>query len=125
MPPADRRARTALTGYLVFVVGLLLAVIASSNQAIANSSIVIGLLATSLPALVAWLYVESISWKGLEHARRTVRGIIGSVAVTLSVAGFLCTLWNFSRLAVFLILAETAIWYLVISGVFYLNQEAD
>jgi hypothetical protein len=125
MPPTGRKTRTALVGYLVFVVGLLLAVIASSNQAIANSSAVVGLLATSLPAFVAWLYIESISWQGLEQARRTVRGIIGSVAITLSVAGFLLTVWNFSRLAVFLILAETGIWYLVISGTFYLNQEKD
>ena len=124
MPAAGRKARTALTGYLLFVVGLLLAVIAS-NQAIANSSVVVGLLATSLPAFVAWLYVESISWEGLEQARRIVRGIIASVAITLSVAGFLLTVWSFSRLAVFLILAEAGIWYLVISGVFYLNQEKD
>ena len=61
MPGAGRKARTAVVGYLVFVVGLLLAVIASSNQALANSSVVVALLATSLPALVAWLYVESIS----------------------------------------------------------------
>jgi uncharacterized membrane protein len=43
----------------------------------------------------------------------------------LSVAGFLLTLWNFSRITVFLIVVETGVWYLVISGVFYLNQEKD
>ena len=111
-------------GYLAFVVALLLAVIAS-NQTVANSSVIVGLLAISLPAFVAWLYVESIAWEGLEQARRLVRGIIGSVAVTFSVAGFLVTLWSFSRLAVFLILVESGLLYLVISGVFYLYQEKD
>ena len=91
----------------------------------ANSPVIIGLLATSLPALVAWLYVESIAWEGLEQARRIVRGMVSAVALTLSVAGFLLTLWNFSRLTVFLIVVETGVWYLVISGVAYLNQEKD
>jgi uncharacterized membrane protein len=54
-----------------------------------------------------------------------VRGIVSAVALTLSVAGFLLTLWNFSRITVFLIVVETGVWYLVISGVFYLNQEKD
>lgn len=124
MPRAIRKCRTAIAGYLAFVAALLLAVIAS-NQAIANSSVIVGLLATSLPALVAWLYVESIAWEGLEQARRIVRGMVSTVAVTLSLAGFLLTLWTFSRLAVFLIVLETGVWYLVISGVFYLNQEKD
>jgi hypothetical protein len=92
---------------------------------VANSPVIIGLLATSLPALVAWLYVESIAWEGLEQARRIVRGMVSAVALTLSVAGFLLTLWTFSRLTVFLIVVETGVWYLVISGVFYLNQEKD
>jgi len=124
MPGATRNRRTAIAGYVAFVAALLLAVIAS-NQVIARSSVIIGLLATSLPALGAWLYVESIKWEGLEQARRMVRGMVSAVAVTLSVAGFLLTLWNFSALAVFLIVAETGVWYLVISGVFYFNQEKD
>jgi hypothetical protein len=124
MPAAIRKPRTVIAAYLAFVVALLLAVIAS-NQTIASSSVIVALLATSLPALVAWLYVESIAWEGLEQARRLVRGIVGSVAITLSAIGFLVTIWSFSRLAVFLILVETGVWYLVISGVFYLNQEKD
>ena len=124
MPGAMRKGRTAIAGYLAFVVALLLVVIAS-NQAVADSSVIIGLLATSLPALVAWLYVESIAWEGMEADRRIVRGMVGAVALTLSVAGFLLTLWNFSRLTVVLIVVETGVWYLVISGVFYLNQKKD
>lgn len=124
MPGAIRNGRTAIAGYLAFVAALLLAVIAS-NQAIANTPVIIGLLATSLPALAAWLYVESIAWEGLEQARRIVRGMASAVALTLSAAGFLLTLWNFSRLTVLLIVVETGIWYLVISGVFYLSQERD
>ena len=124
MPGENRKCRTAIAGYLAFVAALLLAVVAS-NQAVANSSVIVGLLATSLPALVAWLYVESIAWEGLEQARRMVRGMVSAVALTLSVAGFLLTLWNFSPLTVFLIILETAVWYLVISGVFYLNQDKD
>jgi hypothetical protein len=124
MPGASRQRRTAISGYLAFVAALLLAVIAS-NQAIANSSVIISLLATSLPALAAWLYCESIAWAGLEQARRIVRGMVTTVALTLSVGGFLLTLWNFSRLAVFLIILETAVWYLVISGVFYVSEQED
>jgi hypothetical protein len=124
MPGAMRKGRTAIAGYLAFVVALLLVVIAS-NQAVADSSVIIGLLATSLPALVAWLYVESIAWEGAEPDRRIVRRMVSAVALTLSVAGFLLTLWNFSRLTVVLIVVETGVWYLVISGVFYLNQKKD
>lgn len=124
MPGANRKHRTAIFGYLAFVAALLLAVIAS-NQAVANASVIIGLLATSLPALAAWLYVESIAWEGLEQARRIVRAMVSTVALTLSAGGFLLTLWSFSRLAVFLIVLETALWYLVISGVFYLGKEVD
>jgi hypothetical protein len=124
MPGANRKHRTAIFGYLAFVAALLLAVIAS-NQAVANASVIIGLLATSLPPLAAWLYVESIAWEGLEQARRIVRGMVSTVALTLSAGGFLLTLWSFSRLAVFLIVLETALWYLVISGVFYLGKEVD
>ena len=72
MPGANRKHRTAIFGYLAFVAALLLAVIAS-NQAVANASVIVGLLATSPPALAAWLYVESIAWEGLEQA--AVRGV--------------------------------------------------
>jgi hypothetical protein len=124
MPGAMRKCRITIASYLAFVSALLLVVIAS-NQAVANSSVIIGLLATSLPALVAWLYVESIAWEGMEADRRVERGMVGAVALTLSVAGFLLTLWSFSRLTVVLIVVETGVWYLVISGVFYLNQKKD
>ena len=59
----------------------------------------------------------------MEADRRIVRWMVGAVALTLSVAGFLLTLWNVSRLTVVLIVVETGVWYLVISGVFYLNQK--
>jgi hypothetical protein len=124
MSRAILKRRTAIAGYLAFVAALLVAVIAS-NQAIPNSSAIIGLLATALPALAAWLYVESIAWEGLEHVRRIVRWMVSTVALTLSVGGFLLMLWNFSPLAVCLIVLETAVWYLVISGVFYLSQRQD
>jgi hypothetical protein len=118
------KSTTAISAYLAFVAALLLTVIAA-HQAIANSSLVIGLLATSLPALVAWLYVESIPWEGLERGRQIVRGMVSTVALTLSVGGFLSTLWSFSRFAVFVVILETAVWYLVISGVFYLSEVDD
>ena len=51
--------------------------------------------------------------------------MVSMVALTLSAGGFLLTRWSFSRLAVFLIVLETAVWYLVISGVFYLSKEVD
>ena len=51
--------------------------------------------------------------------------MVGAVALTLSVAGFLLTLWNFSRLTVVLIVVETGVWYLVIWGLFYLSQKKD
>jgi hypothetical protein len=124
MAGAIRQRRAAISGYLAFVAALLLVLIAA-NQAVANSSVVIGLLATSLPALTAWLYVESVDWEGLEQAHRLVRWILSVVGLTLSLAGFLLTLWNFSRLAVFVVVLQTAVWYLVIEGVFYLSEEKD
>ncbi len=119
-----RKSTTAISGYLAFVAALLLTVIAA-NQAIASSSLIIGLLAASLPALVVWLYVESIPWEGLERARQIVRGVVSAVALALSLGGFLVTLWSFSRVAVFVVILETAVWYLLISGVFYLSEVDD
>lgn len=119
-----RKSTTAISGYLAFVAALLLTVIIA-HQAIANSALIIGLLAASLPALVAWLYVESTPWEGLERAHQIVRGVVGAVALTLSVGGFLLTLWSFSRAAVFVVILESAIWYLLISGVFYLSEVDD
>ena len=112
----------AISGYFAFVTTLMLAVIVVS-QTVSNSSAIIGLLATSLPALAAWLYVEAIDWEGLEQARRIVRGVVSTSALTLSLAGFVLMLWNFSRLAVFLTVLQIGMWYLVISGVFYLSEE--
>jgi hypothetical protein len=74
IPGAMRKCRIAIARYLAFVVALLLVVMAL-DQAVANSSVVIGSLITSLPALVAWLYLESIAWEGMESDRGIVRGM--------------------------------------------------
>ncbi len=121
MSEATRTRRMAVASYLAFVAALMLAVIAA-NHTIANSSVVIGLLATSLPALAAWLFVETLDWEGLEQARDMIRWIVGVVGVALSGSGFLLMLWSFSRVAVFLIALQFSVWYLLIAGVFYLSE---
>ncbi len=124
MSEETRTRRIAVSSYLAFVATLMLAVIAS-NQTMANSSVVIGLLATSLPALAVWLYVETLDWKGLEQARDMIRWIVGAVGVALSGVGFLLMLWNFSRVAAFLVVLQMGVWYLLISGVFYLSERGE
>lgn len=114
----------AIAGYLAFSAALMLAVIASEGS-VAYAPLIVGLLATSLPALVAWLYIDSGSWMGPEPICRIVRAAAISVAAALSLAGFLLTVWTFSRLAAFLILVEIPLWYLAISAVSYLREEPD
>ena len=121
MPKATRTRRLAISSYVAFVAALMLAAIAA-NHAIANSSVVICLLATSLPALAALLYVDTLNWEGLEPARDMIRWIVGAVGVGLSGSGFLLMLWNFSRVAVFLVALQFGVWYLLIAGAFYLSE---
>jgi hypothetical protein len=115
---------TAISGYLAFTAALMLAAIVS-HESVANSSVIVGLLATSLPALVAWLYADSIAWTGLEHIGRIVRWVVGVVAVGPSFTGFILTVWSFSRLAVFLIFLQIPLWYLAISLVSFLGEDLD
>jgi len=112
----------AISGYLAFTAATMLAVIASEA---ASNRPAVGLLAVSLPALAAWLYIESIGWVGSELASRIVHRAIVSVALGFSLAGFLTVIWSFSRLAVFAIVLETSVWYLAISGLSYLREEPD
>jgi hypothetical protein len=115
---------TAIAAYLAFVAALMLAVIAS-GQSIGYSSAIVGLLATSLPPLVARLYADTIAWANLEHIGKIVRGVVMTVGVALSFAGFILTVWTFSRLAVFLILLQIPLWYLAINLVSFLGEEPD
>jgi len=112
----------AISGYLAFTAATMLAVIASEA---ASNRPAVGLLAVSLPALAAWLYIESTGWVGTELASRIVRRAVVSVALGFSLAGFLTVIWSFSRLAAFAIVLEASVWYLAISGLSYLREEPD
>ena len=116
---------TAVLGaYLFFVIGLLFTVIVSSGS-VARSGTIVGLLAVSLPALVAWLYIESSAWMGPEPLCRIVRIAAITIALTCSLAGLVLTIWSFSRLAAFLVLLQGPLWYLAISAVMYTRDEPD
>ena len=115
---------TVLGAYLVFVIGLLFTVIVSSGS-VARSGTIVGLLAVSLPALIAWLYIESTAWMGPEPMCRIVRIAAITIALTCSLAGLILTIWSFSRLAVFLVLIQGPLWYLAISAVMYTRDEPD
>ena len=112
----------AISGYLAFTAATMLAVVASEGQ---STRPAVGLLAVSLPALAAWLYIESIGWVGAELASRIVHRAVVAVALGFSLAGFLTVIWAFSRLAVFAIVLEASVWYLTISGLSYLREEPD
>ena len=112
----------AIGGYLVFIAALLLTVIVSAGS-IDHAALIIGLLATPLPALVAWLYIESAAWMGPELMCRIVRNAAALVATTCSFAGFFITIWTFSRLAAFVVLLQIPLWYLAISALSFLRSE--
>src|SRR5262245_2985819 len=116
--------RSAIFGYLVFVTALLMTVIVSSGS-IARSTFIVSVLAVSLPALIAWLYIESSGWMGPEPMCRIVRGVVVAIALTCSLVGFLATIWSFSRLGAFLVLVQIPLWYLAISAVAYIRDEAE
>ena len=58
----------AISGHLAFTAATMLAVVASDAQSTRPAAV--GLLAVSLPALAAWLYIESTGWVGPELASR-------------------------------------------------------
>src|SRR5260370_28967660 len=97
----------ASSGYLAFTAATMLAVIASEA---ASNRPAVGLLAVSLPALAAWLYIESIGWAGPELASRIVHRAVVSVALGFSLAGFLTVIWSFSRLGGFGIAPVPPVW---------------
>src|SRR5260370_1606553 len=74
----------AISGYLAFTAATMLAVIASEAG---SNRPAVGLLAVALPALAAWLYIESIGWAGPELASRIRHRAFGSVALGFSLPG--------------------------------------
>jgi hypothetical protein len=123
-PNRQPDSTAAILGYFVFVAFLMFSVIAS-GMPITRSSVIVGLLATSLPALGAWLYIDSVAWVGPERASRIVRWAVIAVGVTFSFAGFVTAIWSFSGLAAFLVLLEIPVWYLAISGLSFLRETPD
>lgn len=114
----------AIAGYLAFTAAMLLAVVASGTP-IARAAVIVSLLALSLPALGAWLYIDCIRWVGSEPASRLVRQAVIAMGLTCSAAGFMTIVWSFSRLAAVMILLEMAVLYLAISGLAFLRDEPD
>lgn len=116
--------KSAVCGYLVFVTALFLTVIVASGS-VARSGVIVGLLAVSLPALVAWLYIEASGWMGPEPMCRVVRAAVMTIGMACSLVGLVLTIWSFSRLGAFLVLIEVPLWYLAISAVAYIRDEAE
>jgi hypothetical protein len=114
----------AIAGYFAFTAATLLAVVASESS-IARSPVIVGLLAVSLPALGAWLYIDAVDWVGPETASRLVRHAVIALGVVCSAAGFVTTIWSFSRLAAFVVVLEMAVLYLAISGLSFLRENPD
>ena len=114
----------AIAGYLAFTAATLLAVVASGAP-IARAPVIVGLLAVSLPALGAWLYIDAVGWVGPEPASRLARQGIIALGIACSAAGFLTTIWSFSRLAAFAVVLEVAVLYLTISGLSFLRDDPD
>jgi hypothetical protein len=114
----------AIAGYLAFTAATLLAVVAS-GASMARSPVSVGLLAVSLPALGAWLYIDARDWVGSELASRLVRNAIIAVGVACSGAGFTTVIWSYSRLAALLVVLEVAVLYLAVSGLSFLREDPD
>jgi len=123
-PARDLNFIPAIAGYLAFTAAALLAVIASATS-IAGSAVAVGLLAVSLPALGAWLYIDSSDWAGPELASRLVRNTVIALGVACSGVGFITVIWSFSHLAAFVLVLEMAVLYLAISGLAFLRDEPD
>jgi hypothetical protein len=114
----------AIAGYLAFTAATLLAVVAS-GASMARSPVSVGLLAVSLPALGAWLYIDARDWVGSELASRLVRNAIIAVGVACSGAGFTTVIWSYSRLAALLVVLEVGVLYLAVSGLSFLREDPD
>ncbi|HET8533637.1 MAG TPA: hypothetical protein VFO08_20975 [Methylomirabilota bacterium] len=123
-PTREVSSIPAIAGYLAFTAATLLAVVASGTP-MARSAVIVGLLAVSLPALGAWLYIDSVDWVGSEPASRLVRQAVIALGLACSGAGFLTTIWSFSWLAALVIVLEMAVLYLAISGLSFLRDDPD
>ena len=117
-------ASAAIAAYLLFTAGLMLAVM-TAGAAVPRASLIVGLLAVSLPALAAWLYIDFTRWVGREMASRVVRWSAMGVGLIASGFGFLLAIWSFSRVAALVALVEVCVLYLAISGLSLLREEPD
>ena len=117
-------ATAAIAAYLLFTAALMLAVVAA-GAAVPRGALVVGLLAVSLPALAAWLYIDFTRWVGSELASRVVRWAAMGVGLVASGVGFLLAIWSFSRVAAFVAVIEVCVLYLAISGLSLLREEPD
>ena len=54
-----------------------------------------------------------------------MRQAIIVLGLACSAAGFLTTIWSFSRLAAFVVVLEVAVLYLAISGLSFLRDDPD
>lgn len=115
--------RSAVSAYLGFIAALFLTVIIASGS-VARSGFIVGLLAVSLPALGAWLYIESSGWMGPEPMCKIVRAVVITVALACSLYGVFLTVWSFTGLGAFLVVVQVPLWYLAISGVAYFRDDA-
>jgi drug/metabolite transporter (DMT)-like permease len=117
-------ATAAIAAYLLFAAALMLAVIAAGS-AVPGAAAIVGLLAVSLPALGAWLYIDFTGWTGPELASRVVRWSAMGVGILTSALGFLLAIWSFSRVAAFVAVVEICVLYVAISGLSLLREEPD
>jgi hypothetical protein len=117
-------ATAAIAAYLLFTAGLMLAVMAA-GAAVPRAALIVGLLAVSLPALGAWLYIDFTRWVGRDMVSRVVRWSAMGVGIATSGFGLLLAISNFSRVAAFLAVLEVCVLYLAISGLSLLREEPD
>jgi hypothetical protein len=117
-------ASAAIAAYLLFTAALMLAVMAA-GAAVPGASLIVGLLAVSLPALGAWVYIDFTRWSGSELMSRVVRWFAMGVGIVTSAFGLLLAVWNYSRVAAILALVEVGVLYLAISGLALLREEPD
>ena len=117
-------ATAAIAAYLLFTAALMLAVMAA-GAAVPRASLIVGLLAVSLPALGGWLYIDFTRWVGRELVSRVVRWSAMGVGLLASGFGCLLAIWSFSRVAALVALVEVCVLYLAISGLSLLREEPD
>lgn len=120
--PAEehRRWMQGNGAYLAFVAALMLAVIAAPKE-VSRPEVIVGLIACSLPSLVALLLLDYVVRVKQGRKLSVARGLALGLGYVPSLVAIVMTIWSFSAVAAVTFFLLIPFWFVVFFIVAYLG----